>query len=487
MANKIFLITIFLSVSLLSSYGQVDRSSELFRSLKQQDSIFFERTFNQCDLEYLEKHISEDLEFYHDLGGLQDKAAFLENTRKNLCSDSAEKPIRKVDENSLQVFPLYDNRKLYAAIQKGVHHFYLRKGGEEEVQTGTAKFTHVWKVNDGSWNLAEVLSYDHSEPKPAKTAANKIEALLEENGVPALGLGVIENGELTKVEVYGTLDKTTPAPYNTIFKVASLTKPVVALITLKLIDKGMLSLDEPLYNHWIDPDLHGDERHKLITPRLVLTHQTGFPNWRHMNEDKKLAFEFDPGSSHQYSGEGFEYLKSALEKKFGKSIEQLAEELIFSPAGMSDTRFWWDSTMDEERYAQNFDAQGKMIPLQKYDQASAASNLLTTVEDYGRFLNYVINGAELSEVLARKMFSHQLKLKENAYFGLGWEVLTGFSHKETAVLHTGGETGVSTLAVMFPKSKNGFLIFLNGNKVDRIYEELLTNRLYLGEELWGMR
>lgn len=487
MAYRILIITIIVAACNLNSYAQVENTSELFRTLKKQDSLFFEHGFNQCDLEYLEEHITEDLEFYHDQGGYQNRDSFLENTRKNICSGEGVKPIRKVDENSLQVFPLYNNGKLYAAIQKGIHHFYLREKEKKDLQSGTARFTHVWKLDNGDWELAEVLSYEHGDPAPAKKAGNDIERLLEENDVPALGLGIIENGRLTKVEVYGTLDKTTPAPYNTIFKVASLTKPVIALTALKLIDKGLLDLDEPLYHHWTDPDLQGDERHKLLTPRLVLTHQTGFPNWRYLNNNNKLAFDFDPGSNHQYSGEGFEYLKKALENKFGKSIEQLAEEQIFSPAGMSDTRFWWDSSMDENRYARNFDKEGKMIPTEKYYQASAAANLLTTVEDYGRFLSYVLDGAGLSEDLFQEMQSFQLKLKEKNYFSLGWEILTGFSGEEYALLHTGGEPGVSTLAVMFPKSKNGFLIFLNGDKVDTIYEKLLTDRLYLGEELWGKR
>lgn len=487
MAYRILIITIFVAVFNLNSYAQVENTSELFRTLKTQDSLFFERSFNQCDLKYLEKHITEDLEFYHDQGGYQNRESFLENTRKNICSGGAVKPIRQVDENSLQVFPLYDNGKLYAAIQKGIHHFYLKKRGMGDVQSGTARFTHVWKLDNGDWKLAEVLSYDHRNPEPANTAANDMKRLLEMTNVSALGLGIIENGQLTRVEVSGTLDGTTPAPYNTIFRVASLTKPVVALTALKLVNKGLMDLDEPLFHYWTDPDLKDDERHKLLTPRLVLTHQTGFPNWRYLNETKKLAFDFDPGSNYQYSGEGFEYLKKAMENKFHKSMEQLAEEQVFSPAGMNDTRFWWDSTMDENRYAQNFDNEGKMIPTKKYYQASAAANLLTTVEDYGRFLGYVMNGAGLSEDLFQEMQSFQLKLKDNDYFGLGWEILTGFSGEEYALLHTGGEPGVSTLAVMFPKSKNGFLVFLNGDKVDKIYEKLLTDRLYLGEELWGKR
>ncbi|GAB2766095.1 serine hydrolase [Salinimicrobium soli] len=487
MINRILLSVVFLIAGILNSYTQVDKNSELFRTMKLQDSIFFERSFNQCELDYLEKHITSDLEFYHDKGGYQDRESFLKNTRENICSGNGPKPIRKVDVNSLEVFPLYENGKLYAALQKGVHHFYLRENGKEDIQTGTARFTHVWRLENGNWKMAEVLSYDHTPPAPTKTAAEEIKQLLKENGVPAMGLGVIENGKLTNVEVYGTLDKKTPAPYNTIFRVASLTKPIVAVTALKLIDKGMLDLDEPLYKYWTDPDLKNDERHKLLTPRIVLTHQTGFANWRYLQENNKLAFEFDPGTKYQYSGEGFEYLKRAMEKKFGMGIEELAREQVFVPAGMKDTRFWWDKTMDETRYAQNFDEKGEMISLKKYYNASAAANLLTTVEDYGKFLSYVVNGAGLSEEVFQEMLEHQVQLKENDYFGLGWEILTGFSNDEYALIHTGGESGVRTLAVLFPQSKNGYLIFLNGEKADDIYSELLTNRLYLGEELWSRR
>lgn len=487
MANRIILNLLIVAGSILNVNGQAEQTSELFDILKKQDSLFFERSFNQCDYEYLEMHTTADLEFYHDQGGYQDREAFLKSTRENICSGKGPKPIRKVDAGSLQVFPLYKNGKLYAAIQKGVHHFFLREKGKEEVQTGTANFTHVWRLEKETWKLAEVLSYDHSAPKPAETASLNIEQLLKDNNVPALGLGIIENGQLSKIEVYGSLDNTSTAPYNTIFKVASLTKPVVAVTALKLIDEGLMSLDEPLHQYWTDPDLKEDERHKLLTPRLVLTHQTGFPNWRYSSEDKKLAFQFDPGSKYQYSGEGFEYLKKAMESKFGKSMEDLAQEFVFSPAGMTDTRFWWDEGMDESRYAQNFDMEGKKIPVAKYYQASAAANLLTTVEDYGRFLSYVINGAGLSEDLFKEMQSRQVKLKENDFFGLGWEILTDFSNDEYALLHTGGDPGVRTLAVMFPKTKNGYLIFFNGENVDKIFEGLFTQRLYMGNELWDRR
>jgi len=486
MTKQTFTSLAILVSSFVGVFGQVDTTSELFLEFKKQDSLFFERGFNQCDMAYLEKHISDDLKFYHDQSGFQDRNAFFENTRKYICPDSEEKPIREVDVNSLEVFPLYDNGQLYGVIQKGIHHFYIRRKGIEDLWTSTAKFTNVWVLENEIWKIGEVLSYDHQNPK-AENQNNNIEKLLEENKVPAAGIGIIENGKLTNVEVYGTLDDKITAPYNTIFNVASLTKPIVAIISLKLIDQGLLRLDEPLHEYWIDPDVLNDVRHKKLTPKLILTHQSGFPNWRYMKETNKLAFEFDPGTKYQYSGEGFEYLRKAIEIKLGKSIEELANELLFDPLNMSDTHFWWDNTMDETRYAQNFNLEGKKIKTVKYFEANAAANLLTTIEDYGRFLSHVINGAGVSVELYDQMLEHQVKLRKDDYFGLGWEILTEFSNNEYALMHTGKDPGVSTLAIWFPKSKNGYLVFMNGDNVDKIYEELMTNRFFLGNELWEKR
>ena len=93
----------------------------------------------------------------------------------------------------------------------------------------------------------------------------------------------------------------------------------------------------------------------------------------------------------------------------------------------------------------------------------------------------------MDEQLFKDMQKHQVKLKENDFFGYGWEILTGFSDDEFAMLHTGKDPGVSTLAIMFPKSKNGYVVFLNGDNVNQVYEYLLTQKLYLGQELWDKR
>lgn len=467
--------------------AQVAKTSALFLTLQQQDSIFFERGFNQCDMAYLEKHVAQAFTFYHDKSGIQDRTAFFENTRKYICSNAEQKPIRKVDRNSLEVFPLYQDGHLYGAIQQGIHHFYIRSPHQQDVHTGTAKFSHVWVLENEQWILKEVLSFDHQEATPYKLLpidTKAIEQLLQQEHVPAMGLGIIENGKLQRVQVFGHIDSGVIAPYNTIFKVASLTKPITALVALKLINAGQLGLDEPLSKYWIDPDLKGDKRLQKLTPRMVLSHQTGFPNWRFFTPANKLAFEFEPGTKFQYSGEGFEYLRKAIEIKFKQPLETLAKTLVFEPAHMQDTHFWWDSTMDEKRYAKNYDNEGKALPTEKYYKANAAANLLTTVADYGSFLAYMAQGAGLSAALWEEVNKAQVQLQENDYFGLGWEKLTGFSNGEYAMLHTGKDPGVHTLAIFFPQSKNGYLIFFNGDHTSTLFEKILSDHLYLGTEVW---
>jgi hypothetical protein len=158
---RLFSIPLFLVFSISTANAQVSKNTDLFLTLKKQDSIFFERGFNRCDLEYLRQAVHQNLVFYHDQGGVQNRDAFLENTQKYICSDNGKKPIRKVVEESLEVYPMYDNGVLYGVIQTGIHDFYIREKEKADVHTSRAKFTHLYLLEDGNWVLKEVLSFDH--------------------------------------------------------------------------------------------------------------------------------------------------------------------------------------------------------------------------------------------------------------------------------------------------------------------------------------
>ncbi|WP_294245814.1 class A beta-lactamase-related serine hydrolase [uncultured Chryseobacterium sp.] len=479
MAKRFFLYVLTVLFSMGSTCAQIAENSPLFSELQKQDSVFFEKAFNTCDFTYLKKAVDENLKFYHDNGGFQDKKLFLKRTKENICSDPLRKPIRKVVPGSLEVFPLYDNGFLYGAIQSGEHQFYIREPGKKDALGGRAKFTTVWTKKEGTWIMSDVLSYYHGDPGTRRSdIADPVEQLLKDHKIPTLGLGVIEKGKLTRIQVYGTLDGKTTAPFNSLFNVASLAKPVTAMTVLRMASLGKWNLDEPLDAYWIDPDVAKDPRHKKLTTRIILSHQTGFPNWRWQKKDHRLSFESDPGSKYGYSGEGYEYLRKAVENKFRKPLEVLAEEMVFQPLGMEDTGYIWNEKKYAERWVTGYDENGKPYETVKNTKANAADDLVTSVEDYSKFLIAVMTNALLSEAVGKEMKTPQVKTKKNKYFGLGFEIYD-LGNGEIALAHGGSDKGVNTLVVMLPATGKGLVIFTNVNDGYRIYGPLIDH--YLGE------
>jgi CubicO group peptidase (beta-lactamase class C family) len=299
----------------------------------------------------------------------------------------------------------------------------------------------------------------------------EIEEYLNGRKIPALGFSVIKNGKIEQMKVFGNLKEGIAAPENTIFNVASLTKPVVAYLTLKLVSQGKWKLDEPLYKYWIDPDLKNDNRYKKLTTRLVLSHQTGFPNWRYSAKDKdqKLTFLAEPGTKYGYSGEGFEYLRKALEKKFNKTLELLIEENVFKPLKMNDTYMKWSEKVDENRFAIGHNSLGQAYQIHKENGVSAADDLLTTIEDYSKFLLALIQGNGLKKAIFEEMQSNQLKTKDNKYFVLGLEKYD-IGNSEYALSHGGSDEGCRTIFLIYPKTKDGLLLFTNSDNGMTIYE-----------------
>ena len=330
--------------------------------------------------------------------------------------------------------------------------------------------------------------------KPAPVSLGfekKLPDWLKETNVPAIGIGIIENGKLKYTKVFGELRKggptRSPTPPNSIFQVASLTKPVVEILTLKLVTSGKWNLDEPLANYWVDPDVQTDPRHKKLTTRHVLTHQSGFPNWRSSNSTNKLEFMAEPGTKVNYSGEGLEYLRRALEKKFNEPLELLAQKHLFQPYGMKDTRFFWDASMDESRFAVAHNKEGRPYDINKNNSANAADLLLTTVADYGRFAVNVLQGKGLSKSVFNEMVRPQVPYPsgKNLFFGLGWMIMPELSNGDYALIHTGSDPGVSTVVILFPKSQRGLIVFTNGDNGTQVWTRILADAFDVGKEMLG--
>lgn len=311
----------------------------------------------------------------------------------------------------------------------------------------------------------------------------KVRALLNKHKIPSLSIGVIESGKLQQIRVFGSKENIIKPSTNSFYNVASLTKPIVAMVVLKLVDKGLWNLDGPLSKYYIDEDLKNDATVHDLTTRHVLSHQSGFANWRRLSKDKKLMFDFPPGMQYQYSGEGFEFLRKAIEEKFNKPFEDIAAAELFKPLKMNDTYFYWTNEINQERYQLEHDKAGKPIKYKQHKSANAADNLLTTVEDYSKFMVHILDGGGISKDLYEEMISKQVSVKKGVSFSLGWELFTDLgpweNTNEFALQHTGADTGVRAIAVILPNSNRGLVILSNSENAGNLWPKILME--YFGE------
>ncbi|MBC2777303.1 serine hydrolase domain-containing protein [Parasphingopyxis marina] len=310
--------------------------------------------------------------------------------------------------------------------------------------------------------------------------APRIDAIMERHGITTGAVGILRDGNLVYEHYTGEEAPGVPADADTRFDVASITKTVAAETFLRLVAAGEADLDEPVYPYWIDPDVADDPRHRLLTPRMILTQRSGFPNWRFFREDGRLTFERDPGSGYGYSGEGFQYLYRAMEEKLGRSFPELAGRYLFAPLGIETATLVVDRS-DTADIALGIDAEGE-----RYDPGcrpgfcwpegswSAASGLLITLRDYARIMASISAGEGYGPELAAERDRIVTDQGEESVvdcadapadcprdqgYGLGFvEVDLG---ARRTIGHEGGDWSQLTLAYSYLPSRDGLVIFLN--------------------------
>lgn len=292
---------------------------------------------------------------------------------------------------------------------------------------------------------------------------DSLQSWMERLKIPTVGVLTLENGKIAQMQVVGELKTESFEPENTIFNVASITKSITAYLTLTLVSEGKWDLDDPLYPYWVDPDVADDPFHKKLTTRHVLSHTTGFVNWRWMHESEKLTFDFEPGTAVSYSGEGYEYLRRALESKFGKTFRELIQEYIFTPFNMMDSELAWTDTIDENRYAYPHDENGERYDFEETTIPNAADDMFTTLQDLGKFSEAVFAKENLTENIYEEMLKAQSHPKEGVDFALGWVLFQGLPNENSALLSAGADKGVAAMIILFPESQSGIIMICNSD------------------------
>ena len=143
------------------------------------------KAFNDCEVQKLAAMNTDDLEFYHDVGGMsKGVAVFSEDFARNICSrPDAARIRREAVADSLRFYPMRDGAILYGAIVSGEHLFYDVPKDGKEVLTVRAHFTHMLLLQNGEWKVSRVLSFEHGPVR-------KLTARAEAN-VPAAQLDLL--------------------------------------------------------------------------------------------------------------------------------------------------------------------------------------------------------------------------------------------------------------------------------------------------------
>jgi hypothetical protein len=158
--NILLALPFTLSPFFNSSFAQTG-TDNVEKIILLQDSLFW-IAYNNCDVVSMMQFFTDDVEFYHDRGGITKGLQDLtEGIQRNLCGNNNFRLRREVVKGSVKVFTLSSSNNLYGAIISGEHVFYVIEKGKEERLDGLAKFTHVWLLQNNTWKMSRVLSYDH--------------------------------------------------------------------------------------------------------------------------------------------------------------------------------------------------------------------------------------------------------------------------------------------------------------------------------------
>ena len=351
--------------------------------------------------------------------------------------------------------------------------------------------------------------------QPNATLLRQLPRLLELGAVPGLSLGVVENGRVwTRGFGHAVEDPPQSVSNQTVFEAASLGKPVFAYAVLRLVDAKVIDLDRPLYEYLPIPEANNPTMRR-VTPRQVLSHTTGLPNWR--RKPGALVPASEPGKVFSYSGEAYFYLQRVTEVLTGTPFARLMREQVLDPLRMDNSSYVWlpgfDPLMaagyDSEEHRVEVHAAigrrtlviarewGKPLSEWRYEDASrvvqlinpewpvlplymvpnAAASLLTTVADYAKFLTRLVAkppslGLDLSDVTRRAMLTPQVRLNSALFWGLGW----GIQRDEygEVLWHWGANNSFRNFVIADPANERAVVVFTNSENGPRLYERVIV-------------
>ncbi len=298
--------------------------------------------------------------------------------------------------------------------------------------------------------------------------------------IPGMSIAVVKDGRVIYHDALGYKNAFTKEPVttDTLFEAGSMTKVVFAYAVNRLVERGVLDLDVPLYEYWPEvldkfPD---DERYKLITARYVLAHRTGLTNW------DGYELQFTPGTNFGYSGQAFEWLAMVVSQITNKSIAEVVHDEVFVPLGIENAYLTWEEDSDYAARTASGHRQGN-APISKTIDAEPfmAYSLHTDALNYAKLLVGIMERDGLEETTFKEMLRRQFEIvdasnPEELPYGLGI-VVEETSHG-LKLSHGGTRTGFTSNMVLYDGLRAGYVFLINNEQayyLDKDIDAYLTS------------
>ena len=329
-----------------------------------------------------------------------------------------------------------------------------------------------------------------------------VQSLMKAEQVPGLALALIHDGKVAYRKAFGLRDVAARLPLTTetVMYGASLTKATFAYYVMQLVDEGKLDLDRPIASYLPNPlpeyrryaDLSKDERWRRLTFRMLMSHTTGFPNFRWIEPDKRLRFHRDPGTRYGYSGEGILLAQFVLEEGLRLDVGAEMQRRIFSPLGMKRSAMTWRDDF-AANLAQDYTFEGQPYRHKRWEETGTAGSLDTTLDDWSAFLAAVVRGQGLSPKAKGEMIGRHVEIDSETQFptlqekrtdrwksiglgyGIGWGVFD--TRYGRAFFKEGHDEGTANYALCIAEKRACILLMSNSVRAERIFATLVQRLL----------
>ena len=344
-----------------------------------------------------------------------------------------------------------------------------------------------------------ILTYRGTEI-PSQVLTNFLQGQMDSLGISALSIAVINEGKIAynKSLGFANLDKKIKVNDESIFEAASLSKPVFAYFVMRLTEKYIIDLDRPLFFYLPDESMEVDQRYKNVSARLVLSHNTGFPNWRWFDEipegiDINRGDFFmvqDPNSSFSYSGEAYQYLARVVAHLNFVNMNELGtlfQREISEPLGIEHFYFVWDDYVGEHKVSGHRNNKvtnrdwSSGLPHHNSKVFQAAGGLHTNAENYGILVCDLINQEFLMKETYREMLSSYTEIDEEnpnhiedgvTSWGLGFGIRP--VNNDTIYLHGGNNNDFQSELLFSINRKFGYVFFVNCDGGDKLNKAITS-------------